>query len=119
MSGESSGWELWQLSIDAINPLLNAHRDASSHPLNIKIDVAVPPGKTRLLIRQRRKYVLNELLLVVFLPFKEGIQANSPPRWENSGNHYFLNRDSRSELWNHFLTPACKHRVGFNKVKDP
>jgi hypothetical protein len=46
----------------------------------------------------------------------EGIQGNELPHCEKRRNHNCFNQNSRSEPWNHCLTPACKHRVGCNNV---
>jgi hypothetical protein len=44
--------------------------------VHIKFDPDFLAGKTLLLIQQSGKYVLNEIFLAVFLPFREGIQGN-------------------------------------------
>jgi hypothetical protein len=55
-----------------------------------KIDRIFLARNAFLLIPQGRKSVLNEILLVAFLPFNEGIQTNQLPRCEKHCNHHVL-----------------------------
>jgi hypothetical protein len=70
--------ELWESSRDVIHwhRQLDAHCGTLSCPCAQKNDHGFLSWKTLLLIKQWRKYVLNEIFLVIFLPFREGIQGN-------------------------------------------
>jgi hypothetical protein len=59
-------------SIDNSMPIVT-HRVIHVHR---KIDRGFLAWKTLLFIQQRRKLVLNEILVAVFLSFREGIQGN-------------------------------------------
>jgi hypothetical protein len=110
--------ELWKSSNGVIYWQLDAHCGTLSCSCAQKIDRGFQVWKILFLIQQRRKYMLNKIFLVVFLPFREGIQGHWLPRCGKHHNHNFIDWNFRSEPWNHFLKLACKPRVGFNKVTD-
>jgi hypothetical protein len=72
--------------IDNLMPIA-AHRVVHMHG---KIDCRFLAPNMLLLIPQWRNSVLNEILLVAFLLFNEGIQTNSLSRCEKHCNHNVL-----------------------------